>query len=57
MTENALANLVSDDPDRIVTACPLCLDTFARYSDRPVEDISQVIDRVSVPADKKRNDN
>ena len=49
MTENAIANLVAEDPERIVTACPLCLDTFARYSDRPVEDISQVIDRVSSP--------
>ena len=47
MTENALSNLVAASPDRIVTACPLCLDTFARYSDRPVEDISQVVDRAS----------
>ena len=47
MTENALSNLVTASPDRIVTACPLCLDTFARYSDRPVEDIAQVVDRAS----------
>ena len=47
MTENALSNLVAASPDRIVTACPLCLDTFARYSDRPVEDIAQVVDRAS----------
>lgn len=49
MTENALANLTAASPDRIVTACPLCMSTFGRYSDRPVEDIAQVLDRCSVP--------
>ena len=47
MTENALNNLVSDSPDRIVTACPLCMSTFARYADRPVEDIAVVLDRTA----------
>ncbi len=47
MTENALNNLVSDSPDRIVTACPLCMSTFARYADRPVEDIAMVLDRTA----------
>ena len=47
MTENALNNLVKDSPDRIVTACPLCMSTFARYADRPVEDIAMVLDRSS----------
>ncbi len=51
MTENALNNLVSASPDRIVTACPLCLDTFGRYSDRPVEDIAQVLDRNTLDAE------
>ena len=45
MTENALQNLTSASPDVIVTACPLCLDTFRRYSDRKVEDIAETIDR------------
>ena len=45
MTENALANLVTESPDIIVTACPLCRSTFNRYSDRPVEDIAETIDR------------
>lgn len=45
MTENALNNLVYHDPDIIATACPLCKDTFMRYSDRPVEDIAEIIDR------------
>ena len=26
-----------------VTACPLCLNTFARYADRPVKDLAQVV--------------
>lgn len=47
MTENALNNLVSDSPDKIVTACPLCMSTFARYADRPVEDIAVVLDRTA----------
>lgn len=47
MTENALNNLVTDSPDRIVTACPLCMSTFARYADRPVEDIAMVLDRTA----------
>ena len=47
MTENALNNLVSDSPDKIVTACPLCMSTFARYADRPVEDIAMVLDRTA----------
>ena len=45
MTENALQNLTCASPDVIVTACPLCLDTFRRYSDRKVEDIAETIDR------------
>ena len=45
MTENALQNLTCSSPDVIVTACPLCLDTFRRYSDRKVEDIAETIDR------------
>ncbi len=47
MTENALNNLVADSPDKIVTACPLCMSTFARYADRPVEDIAMVLDRAA----------
>ena len=45
MTENAISNLTSASPDVIVTACPLCLNTFSRYADRKVEDIAETIDR------------
>lgn len=45
ITRNSLANLTAGDPDTIVTACPLCKTTFARYSDRPVEDIAETVDK------------
>ena len=32
-------------PDVIVTACPLCLNTFGRYADRKVEDLAETVDR------------
>ena len=44
MTLNALRNLTVAGPETIVTACPLCESTFARYADRPVCDIAEVID-------------
>ena len=43
ITMNALHNLTANDPETIVTACPLCRSTFARYADRPVEDLSEVL--------------
>ncbi len=45
ITRASLENLCADSPDRIVTACPLCRSTFARYSDRPVEDIAEILDK------------
>lgn len=45
MTKNALANLTYGGPDVIATACPLCLATFSRYSDRPVQDIAEIVDK------------
>ena len=43
ITLGALKNLTAERPETIVTACPLCLNTFARYADRPVRDIAQII--------------
>ncbi len=43
MVENSLKNLCVSAPERIVTACPLCLNTFNRYADRPVEDIAETV--------------
>lgn len=45
LTENALKNLTEGNPDTIVTSCPLCRSTFNRYSDRPVKDIAEIINR------------
>ena len=45
ITENALSNLTVASPDVIVTACPLCLNTFGRYADRKVEDLAETVDR------------
>ena len=44
MTKAALENLYSSRADAIATACPLCKATFARYSDRPVRDMAEIID-------------
>lgn len=43
ITEHSLHNLTVDSPDTIVTACPLCSSTFARYSNIPVEDLAEVV--------------
>lgn len=44
ITLSSLENLYASNADAIATACPLCLTTYARYSDRPVKDIAQIID-------------
>ncbi|MBO6170505.1 MAG: (Fe-S)-binding protein [Bacteroidales bacterium] len=44
MTRNALKNLYESRADAIATACPLCLTTFSRYSERPVRDLAEVLD-------------
>lgn len=44
ITAASLENLYASRADAIATACPLCLATFARYSDRPVKDLAQIID-------------
>lgn len=43
ITKGALQNLMENDPDTIVTACPLCLKTFSKYAEVKVEDISETI--------------
>ncbi len=44
MTRNALENLFKSKADAIATACPLCQSTLARYADRPVRDIAEIVD-------------
>ncbi len=43
ITDLAIKNLTINNPDRIVTACPLCLKTFSSRANIPVQDISQVV--------------
>lgn len=43
ITENSIRNLTANSPDRIVTACPLCMKTFSKQSDIKVVDFAQVI--------------
>lgn len=44
ITKASLENLYASRADAIATACPLCLATYARYSDRPVKDLAQIFD-------------
>ena len=43
ITGNSVADLMFNNPDQIVTACPLCLKTFARKSPVPVKDIAEIV--------------
>ncbi len=43
ITRGALDNLTANNPEQIVTACPLCLKTFGRYSSVPVKDFAEII--------------
>ena len=43
ITSNSVADLMFNNPDEIVTACPLCLKTFARKSPVAVKDIAEVV--------------
>ena len=43
ITQGSLNALTVNNPQKIVTACPLCLKTFADKADRPVVDIAQIV--------------
>lgn len=43
ITEGSIASLLSGKPDRIVTACPLCLKTFSEHSPVPVKDFAESV--------------
>lgn len=45
ITKSALNDLYVNSPDLIATACPLCLSTFSRYSERPVMDLAEIVDK------------
>ena len=43
ITRAAIDNLMANNPEQIVTACPLCLKTFGRYAPVPVRDFAEVL--------------
>lgn len=43
ITRASLENLTANNPEQIVTACPLCLKTYARYSSTPVKDFAEIL--------------
>ena len=45
ITKASLENLYTSKADAIATACPLCTATFARYADRPVRDLAEIVDQ------------
>ncbi len=47
ITKGSLKNLYASKADAIATACPLCKATYARYADRPVRDLAEILDEVT----------
>ncbi|MBR6438811.1 MAG: (Fe-S)-binding protein [Bacteroidales bacterium] len=43
ITANSVIDLMFNKPDQIVTACPLCLKTFAKKSPVAVKDIAEIV--------------
>ena len=43
ITKNSIKDLMHNNPDEIVTACPLCLKTFARLAPVKVRDIAEIV--------------
>ncbi|MBP5302982.1 MAG: (Fe-S)-binding protein, partial [Bacteroidales bacterium] len=43
ITQASVKNMLFSNPDRIVTACPLCLNTFERYSPVKVVDFAEAL--------------
>jgi Fe-S oxidoreductase len=43
ITKNSIKDLTLNQPDEIVTACPLCLKTFARLAPIEVKDIAEIV--------------
>ena len=43
ITRASLDNLTANNPEQIITACPLCLKTYGRYAAVPVKDFAEVL--------------
>ena len=44
ITKNAIKDMTLNHPEEIVTACPLCLKTFARFAPIKVKDIAEIVE-------------
>jgi Fe-S oxidoreductase len=56
ITQLALGNLTNDNPDQIITACPLCKKTFSLESDLMVSDLAEVVAKALVKENTKTPD-
>lgn len=43
ITRGSIDNLTANNPEQIVTSCPLCLKTFGRFAPVPVKDFAEVL--------------
>ena len=43
ITKSSIKDLMTNHPEEIVTACPLCLKTFARLAPVKVKDIAEIV--------------
>jgi len=61
ITQEVVNELTKNNPDSLVTACPLCKKTFTRWSEVPVKDIAEIVAEVislgSTQSDREQNTN
>ena len=50
IARNSLRSLCVENPDILITSCPLCLKSFSCLNDGETIDIAQIVDRYSSPA-------
>ena len=53
ITRFALDNLVTGNPDQIITSCPLCKKTFSNQVSQPVYDLAEVVAKALIKVRKK----
>lgn len=55
ITRLALENLTAENPEKLVTSCPLCKKTFSLEADIPVKDIAEITAESMVYRHKKQH--
>jgi Fe-S oxidoreductase len=55
ITREACDILLKDNPDILITSCPLCKKTFQKVSDVPVYDLAEIVN-ISVKTKHKHAD-